>query len=85
MHTTGIQMHSQQAPCVPNLIITRCCLYAVHQVAEHDYNFDGKPDAITFEASMSAPFAIHSIKALLQFRYSFEVSGRFYSLQQLLQ
>ncbi|GIL45719.1 hypothetical protein Vafri_2888 [Volvox africanus] len=40
------------------------------QVSEEDLNYDGKPDIINFSASIASSFPIHSVKALLQFKYS---------------
>ncbi len=49
------------------------------QVGEEDFNDDQVPDMITFTASVQGDMPIHGVKALLQFTYSFDVSG----LQQL--
>lgn len=45
------------------------------QYSEEDINFDGKPDIITFSASVQSKVPIHGVQALLQFHYSFSVGG----------
>lgn len=44
------------------------------QVGEEDINFDGKPDVVDFMATVQNDAPVYGVKALLQFRYSFEVS-----------
>ncbi len=43
------------------------------QVAELDYNNDGKPDVIDFRATVAGGSPVHGVKALLQFTYSLTV------------
>lgn len=40
------------------------------EVAELDYNNDGKPDVIDFRATVAGGSPVHGVKALLQFTYS---------------
>ena len=44
------------------------------QVAEEDFNHDGKPDLITFTANIQSKFPIQGIRALFQFQYQYTVS-----------
>ena len=43
------------------------------QVAELDFNNDGKPDVIDFRATVAGGSPVHGVKALLQFQYSLTV------------
>jgi hypothetical protein len=46
----------------------------VLQATEEDVNFDGKPDVITVVVRVASNAPVHSVKALLQFKYAFTVS-----------
>jgi len=55
------------------------------QSGEEDYNFDGKPDVIEFNAQVQGGAPVYGVKALLQLRYQFKgtVRLKMYSLAYL--
>ena len=43
------------------------------QVAQDDFNLDGKPDMITLTANIQSSFPVQGIRALIQFNYQYTV------------